>query len=183
MTNNAQYCQEFIRTKKGLLSYIYSAQRLSCRRKGWQMPKYSLKELHNKFVNDAKYNYLYQIWVISNYNKWLKPSIDRINPTQHYTLSNIQMLTWKENNNKGKYENKKLTPVNIYTRNGKLIKKCKSNKEASAYLKCGYQQIVNCCMGRQKTVRNHITKYDCYPYWRRKVKKVAHIGNHIFFKE
>ncbi len=30
---------------------------------------------------------------------------------------------------------------------------------------------------------NLYCRHDCYPYWREKVKEIARIGSHIFFKE
>lgn len=51
------------------------------------------------------YSDLWCAWVNSGYDKWLSPSVDRKDNTQSYTLSNIQLGTWKENLNKQKQDN------------------------------------------------------------------------------
>lgn len=38
----------------------------------------------------------------NNYDKYLSPSIDRIDDYKDYTFENMQLLTWKENNIKGR---------------------------------------------------------------------------------
>lgn len=58
---------------------------------------FSLSDFHRMFLEDPKYLFLFNGWVSSRYNKQLKPSIDRIDSTKDYLVSNIQMLTWAEN--------------------------------------------------------------------------------------
>ena len=38
----------------------------------------------------------------SNYIKYLCPSVDRIDDYKSYTFDNMQLITWKENNDKGR---------------------------------------------------------------------------------
>lgn len=61
------------------------------------MPDYSLSWLHGRFLDDVKFKRLYTEWVKSGYNKWKKPSIDRVNRLKPYTKDNIQLLSWGDN--------------------------------------------------------------------------------------
>lgn len=101
------------KTPKGVLTNIYSKQLERSRIKGFPMPAYSLQWLHDTFLNDTKFKRLYAEWVKSGFNKWKKPSIDRINRLKPYTKDNIQLLTWAENREKENNERK--------SRKGKII--------------------------------------------------------------
>ena len=43
---------------------------------------------------------IYKEWVKSNFNRWERPSIDRLINTKGYSLDNIQLVTFRENNRK-----------------------------------------------------------------------------------
>lgn len=83
--------RKFRKTKKGVLTNIY--QHLKQRNK----VDFSLKEFHERFLEDKKFLKLFSEWEKSNYNIQLKPSIDRIDCKKHYYFKNIQMMTWGEN--------------------------------------------------------------------------------------
>ena len=40
---------------------------------------------------------LYDAWVDSGYDKWVKPSCDRTDPNISYVLDNLKLMTWREN--------------------------------------------------------------------------------------
>lgn len=88
---------KYRRSKKGLLTNTYNKQKERSRIKKIPLPSYSLKELHDKFLDDKKFNRIYNEWIKNNYHKQFKPSIDRINYKKPYTLRNIQILSWAEN--------------------------------------------------------------------------------------
>lgn len=50
---------------------------------------------------DLVLHMLYRGWVESNYDKRLSPSVDRIDPTQGYILSNIRWVTHSQNSSDG----------------------------------------------------------------------------------
>lgn len=57
----------------------------------------------DKFYHDEAFNKIYNLWIDSNKNKWLMPSIDHIIPKSvggNYELNNLQFLTWFENRSK-----------------------------------------------------------------------------------
>lgn len=61
------------------------------------------KEYILKFYNDIQFNRIYDNWIESNRDKYLKPSIDHINPKSKggcNSLNNLQFLSWFENRSK-----------------------------------------------------------------------------------
>jgi len=57
------------------------------------------REYIKKFYSDRQFNEIFSLWIGSK-EKYLKPSIDHINPVSHggtNEISNIQFLTWFEN--------------------------------------------------------------------------------------
>jgi hypothetical protein len=58
------------------------------------------KEYLLKFYYDSDFNIIYNKWIKSNFEKYIKPSLDHINPKSkkgNDDLSNLQFLTWFEN--------------------------------------------------------------------------------------
>lgn len=95
---------KYQRSKKWLLAKIYSNQINNWKRKRWEIPSYTLSELKDKYIESIEYDILHTKWKESWYDKMLSPSIDRINPLLWYTLDNIQIMTFKENLDKGHNE-------------------------------------------------------------------------------
>lgn len=59
-------------------------------------------------LDNKNFNELFEIWKTSNYDRRLTPSIDRIDSSKGYELSNMQWIPFHENcrktsRNKGKY--------------------------------------------------------------------------------
>ena len=53
-----------------------------------------------KFYDDNQFNNIYFNWIVSQRNKWLRPTLDHINPKASggcNSLDNLQFLTWFEN--------------------------------------------------------------------------------------
>ena len=56
-----------------------------------------------KFYTDTQFNNLYDEWILSNHDKYKRPSIDHIIPKArggNNDLSNLQFLSWFENRSK-----------------------------------------------------------------------------------
>lgn len=70
---------------------------------------FSFEEFKN-FMEKEKYTYnnLRRIWIKNNYRRKFAPTIDRINGKKHYSLNNIQLLSFRENVRKSnRYERQK----------------------------------------------------------------------------
>ncbi len=92
--------KKFKRSKSGVISQLYSAQKASSKKRGHRLPEYSREELKEWLYSQALFHELYNEWVQSGYTKRLKPSVDRVRDETHYCFSNIRLCVWYENNGK-----------------------------------------------------------------------------------
>ena len=88
------------KTKNGVSAIIYGGQTTRSKTRGHRPPEYSLIEFREWLYSQTKFHELYSEWVNSGYKKRLKPSVDRKHDDIHYCMSNIQLMTWEENNKK-----------------------------------------------------------------------------------
>jgi hypothetical protein len=91
---------KYKKTKKGLTAVIYSNQRQNSTTRNMSMPDYTLEELREWVYSQPLFHELYDLWVESGYDTWQTPSLDRLDDYLPYTLDNLQVMTWKENNAK-----------------------------------------------------------------------------------
>ena len=119
---------EYNQTRGGLITKIYSGQICSSKKRCHKTPTYTKTELVQWIYKQPMFEDLYNNWVQSDYDTWMKPSVDRIDDNIGYTMENIQLMTWKENNKKSKFgKNKEVLQI----LNNKIIAGYKSLKEAS----------------------------------------------------
>lgn len=140
------------RTKLGLISAIYTEQKNSCKDRKHELPKYSKEELIEWALNQPNFNILYNNWVQSGHNKWERPSIDRIDNFKTYSLDNIQLVTFKENNARshidaanGDQLGVNLIEVEQYDLEGNFIRSYKSMSEASKQTGISVGAICTAC--------------------------------------
>jgi hypothetical protein len=145
--------QKFRKTKKGILTNLYSKQ------KNRKEVKYSLKELHGKFLQDKRFDRLFNEWVLSNYSKNKVPTVDRINCKKGYTLENIQCLTWEENRYKQRMETNIFRAKKIISIKNDII--VEYNSVSDAVRKTGLMQgnISSCLTNKRKTCGGYEWKY------------------------
>lgn len=82
------------RNPRKLVKYIYIDQRKSSVRRNHEQPSYTEKELYQWVTSHVEFEALWNTWVESNYDRYLRPSIDRLNDDIPYRLSNIRLVTW-----------------------------------------------------------------------------------------
>ena len=145
------------KTPKGVLNTIYRNQLTKQKRKGIKV-KYTFEEFKNKYLKDSKYLKLYENWVKSGYLSDYKPSFDRIDSKKDYSFDNLQIITWKENNDKGRKEKSK--KVKQYDLKGNYIKTFNSVVEASKEVNVYKSNISSCCKGKLKTSAGYEWKYE-----------------------
>ena len=99
---------KYEKTINGFLMRIY--RNMKSRINGIQKIKYHLyagkdlldKKLFYKWAKDSKdFHILYKYWVLNNYNQKLTPSVDRINSSEGYHISNMEWVTNSENSRRG----------------------------------------------------------------------------------
>jgi hypothetical protein len=95
---NKNYPTKCHLTEKGVIRIIYKTQKRNCKIRKMNQPTYSKYELKEWLYNNG-FKKLFDNWVNSNYQKKLKPSVDRIDDFKSYSFDNIQLGTWQDNHN------------------------------------------------------------------------------------
>ena len=101
---DAHYSKSRRRTKKGIVSSMYSHQKANSVKRGHHPPSYTQKELFNWLCSQKLFHELYDMWVVLDYDVGSKPSCDRRDCLKGYSLSNIELMTWDENHAKATIE-------------------------------------------------------------------------------
>lgn len=141
----------YYHSKIGKLSNIFQQQKMRCRNKGWEQPTYTQNELTAWGMGSKKYHTLFEQWETSGFQKDLSPSVDRLDDYKTYSLDNIQLVTWKENNDKGRYwqvigkNTKNSLAVDQLTEDGDFIQRFHSMMEASRVCGIDNSKIGNVC--------------------------------------
>lgn len=88
-----------MRTYRNMLSRVRGVQkRVAHIYQG--LPILDKNEFYEWALNSSDYIDLWRVWVASDYDYKLTPSIDRIDPKQGYELWNMQWLTHSDNSAK-----------------------------------------------------------------------------------
>ena len=165
MSNIKSSSYNYRLSKKGLTNRIYSNQVTSSKTRGFMPPEYTLIELREWVFSNALFDKLYTDYVNSDYCSDLVPSVDRKNDYIHYTLQNIQLMTWKENEAKGNRDrkngknNKQNKAVLQYRKNGELIEEYHSIHEAERRTGVDRRLISGVCLGKHKSSYGFVWKF------------------------
>lgn len=157
-----EYQINYKHTKDGWARITYLIQKKSSRVRRHPMPDYTLEEFKNWAFSQAIFNDLYIDWVNSNYDIKLRPSADRIDDYKPYSLSNLRLITFRENllaGVRGEKAHKAYEKVNNlqglklyqYSLDGALIASYKSSYVASSVTGVDSSSITKCCRGEQLT--------------------------------
>lgn len=159
--NRYESSRKFHKTPGGVFSRAYGNQKISSEKRGHPDPDYSMLDLRDRFINDPIFVDIFEKWENGGYNKKDKPSFDRIDHTKPYSLDNIQVMRFEDNEKKGAIESKesKFRPIDQLDMNGNLIKSFKSSKEASIETGCDLSDIARCAKGIKKQVKGFLFRY------------------------
>lgn len=148
--------KKYTRTKNGVASVSYRNQKASSKRRGHKPPNYTLEELKLWMFSNPSFDTMYNKWVDSGYDKYLKPSCDRLNDYLPYTFDNMRLVTWGENNKK--YNSDKKNGINTKNCSSVIrISECGEEKryysisEASRDNGISKSGISLCCKGLLKS--------------------------------
>jgi hypothetical protein len=155
---------EYDKTEKGVIRIIYKSQRFNSKQRGHSHPDYTKEQLSSWLYANG-FKLIYEEWVLSSYKKDMKPSVDRINDFDGYSLNNIQLTTWKKNREK-QYNDTltakstsglKCKEVKQFSLNdGSLINIFISESEAGRALGISKQNISACCLGKRQNAGGYI---------------------------
>lgn len=152
-------------SKKGVVSFIYAGQVYSSKIRNYNSPNYTKKELEKWLFDQSLFHELYDNWVKSEYTKDLKPSVDRKDDYKTYTLDNIQLMTWRDNNKKGVADringinNKISRAVLQYDLDGNFIAEYYSQMQAGRETGISNVNIWGCCKGLHNTAGGYRWEY------------------------
>lgn len=151
------------RTKEGLISLIYKSQRTISRRRNHPMPSYSVGELKKWVFEQHIFHLLYNNWKEGGFQKCLAPSCDRKDDYKSYTIDNLQLMTWQQNNNKAYRD--RINGINNKT-NKAVIGIHKNNGHevtfysmSEAFRRTGICNISSVCLGKTKSAGGYIWKF------------------------
>ena len=160
------------RTKNGLISAMWYSMNNASKQRKHQPPNFTFKEFKNwtLIINEKKFKKLYNKWKNSNYNTYLRPSVNRLNDYKSYYFKNMELVTWKINQDKG-YKSKKCIEarqqagkkngkiIYQYTLNGKFIKEFSSSREASKILKIHNTGILKACQRKYTQTNSFLWRF------------------------
>jgi len=154
------------KTEEGLINVTYSWQKQSMKRRKMANPTYSRDEFRFWVLSQDNWKSLYDAWVESDYDKKLRPSVDRIDDYKGYAFGNIQLMTWAENLSKSHSDRrnginrKGMRAIDQFTKDGKYINTYFNAKEAEKQTGAWAANVSNVCRGVGKTVKGFIWKYS-----------------------
>lgn len=156
---------QYQKTKDGVVTKIYSSQRGNSKRRGYNPPTYTKQELKYWLYSQDLFHKLFDKWVLSNYDTFLKPSVDRLDDYKSYCMDNIRLVTWRENKIRH-YEDRKTGVCNKinkavfqFTIDDVFIDEFHSLNEAERGTNVYNTDIGKCCLGKRKTVGGFKWKY------------------------
>lgn len=154
--SSKEYNLKYYRTKKGLISSIYGGQKGSSKRRGHHLPTYSKKELEDWVYSQPLFHVLFDNWKRLDYQKEYRPSVDRKDDALGYTMSNIQLMTWRSNFKKsnkmirdGELINRQRVVIQ-YDLDDNFIKRHHSINSASREVNTSPGNIISACQGIRK---------------------------------
>ncbi|APC44457.1 endonuclease VII [Pseudoalteromonas phage PH357] len=116
------------------------------------------KDAFKIWLEDNGFQEKYEDWVISGYEKNVKPSVDRLDDYKGYSFDNMRLVTWKDNHNhqandilEGKSRSgERCHTIGKYTTEGELIETYISYQHVRRELGyCVHYSVKNCssCKG------------------------------------
>lgn len=85
---------------------MYATQKASSTKRGHTPPDYSEEELYDWVISQTNFKSLWDNYQKNDHPKILAPSADRIDPNKPYTLNNLELITWAENDTRGSRDTK-----------------------------------------------------------------------------
>jgi len=148
---------KYYRSKVGLITRMYNNQKCKSSKRGHGQPSYSKKELILWVTENREFTKLFSGWRNSGYQMSSIPSCDRLDDYKPYSLDNLRLITWEENNAKGRYDvicgnnNKKSKGVTQLSLLGLAVNRFYSLAEAMRRTQVDSKGIAKVCNGTAHT--------------------------------
>ena len=155
------------RTLNGLTKRIYADQIGTAKRQPHKKLGYTLQEFKIWIKANHKQEFiaLWRKWRDSNWDKWLRPSFDRLDNSLGYSLDNIRLVTWEDNYRKdvhrncdiaAKAQSKEVIQMDM---EGNEINRYRSAREAGRQIGVYGTAITSCCRGMAITAKGFRWRY------------------------
>jgi len=158
--------RNWLRTKIGLSYRMYAHQKENSKRRGHELPLYSLVEFRKWLFSQNNFEYLYNNWKNNDYEKMMSPSVDRINDYKGYSLENISLTTWNENKKRSHEDSKNginnKNNKSVYMIDLNMNKKMKFHSVMDAHRNTGVDRshISACCNGRRQSAGGYYWEFS-----------------------
>lgn len=100
-----QCIKDEYRTLPKLIRVMYNSQVFNCKHRGDTM-NLTRVDFEAWILSQPNLYTLYSEWIASGWSKESRPSVDRLDDYATYSLTNIRLVTWKENKSKGHKDRK-----------------------------------------------------------------------------
>ena len=163
---NSEKKRKLDRTRDGIVHTLYTSQVLHSKKRGHPAPTYTEAELKKWLHTHPKFEILFEQWETSGFDSKQKPSCNRLDDYAGYSLTNIELLTWRENNlawarDSVAGKNRKISrPIQQFTLKGEFITEYISIQDASRKTNIAHSNIIKTCTGVRNAAGGFIWKYS-----------------------
>jgi len=147
------------KTKAGIISNMYYAQKRRSLKRGHPEPSYTRKELKDWLFSQKKFHLMYDNWKRLDYQTMYIPTVDRISDDVGYTMNNIQILTCIDNIKKGAKSGKEKAIIQYSIDKKEVINEYESLKQASIVTRICRKNISKCATGNTRSAGGFTWRY------------------------
>ena len=135
------------KTKMGKAVGLYDNQVGNSKKRGMPPPTYTKDELIEWLYSQELFHTLYDNWKRLDYQTRYAPSVDRKDDLIGYTMSNIQLMTFTENQFKSTRGGRPKRGIIQYSLDGELLNTYTTVAEAACYSQVNRPNIIAVCKG------------------------------------
>lgn len=84
-------------TPRGWCKTTFNTMRANSKRRNMPGPDFTYQEFANFIEQQPHFYMLFDNWKKSDFDRWYRPSLDRIDNNKRYSFDNVRLVTWKEN--------------------------------------------------------------------------------------
>lgn len=155
------------KTKQGVITALYSHQKSHSKDNKRPIPSYTKDWFKSWVLSHPLFHTLYDLWVVSDYDRWEKPSVDRKNSLLPYSKDNIEIMTWRENFANARSDSRSgiissdrpIVGVIQCKLDGTFIKEYISINDAEKQTGISKGNISQVCSGKRKKASGYFWRY------------------------
>lgn len=121
------------------------------KKRGHKPPGFNEEEFREWITSQERWDCIVQNWMMSDFNTYLAPSVDRLDESRGYFFDNIRLVTWIEN---ASAHNSFYGSIEVYDREGNFLHTCENTYVASFLTGDKPYSISANCRGRTKLTEN-----------------------------